>query len=99
MGRRGRPNKRTSIETKGRICANEGQIMAMYLKGISAAEIAKNQNIPITWVERTINDNLAVWESENNKELNWKVEFYGICRSVKRKVRKMDGVNKDKIPC
>ena len=80
----GRPIGRAS----GRTFVDEGRIMDMHLHGVSATEIAATLSLPEKWIIRIIKDNLKTWKSENKSDMDWNVEYYAVCRSIKRKLRR-----------
>lgn len=84
MGATGRPIGKAS----GRYCVDEGRIMDLYLQGKNATEIAAILSLPEKWVVKTINGNLNTWKYENEADANLCTEYYAVCRSIKRKLRR-----------
>lgn len=80
----GRPIGRAS----GRTFVDEGRIMDMHLHGVSATEIAATLSLPERWITRIIKDNLKTWKSENKVDADLCTEYYAVCRSIKRKLRR-----------
>lgn len=80
----GRPIGRAS----GRSFIDEGRIMDMHLHGVSATEIAATLSLPERWITRIIRDNLKIWKSENKVDADLCTEYYAVCRSIKRKLRR-----------
>lgn len=92
MGATGRPIGKAS----GRYCVDEGRIMDLHLQGKSAKEIAAILSLPETWVARTIKNNLSTWRIENESDATLCVEFYTVCRSLKRKLRRRECLKSSK---
>ncbi len=80
----GRPIGRAS----GRSFVDEGRIMDMHLHGVNAEEIAATLSLPERWITRIIKDNLKIWKSENKVDADLCTEYYAVCRSIKRKLRR-----------
>ena len=80
----GRPIGRAS----GRSFVDEGRIMDMHLHGINAKEIAATLSLPEKWIIRIIKDNLKIWKHESELDANLCTEYYAVCRSIKRKLRR-----------
>lgn len=80
----GRPIGRAS----GRTFVDEGRIMDMHLHGVSAEEIAATLSLPEKWIIRIIKDNLKTWKSERKVDVDLCTEYYAVCRSIKRKLRR-----------
>lgn len=80
----GRPIGRAS----GKSIVDEGRIMDMHLHGKNTEEIAATLSLPEKWIVRIIKDNLKIWKSESKSDMDWNVEYYAVCRSIKRKLRR-----------
>lgn len=80
----GRPIGKAS----GRSFVDEGRIMDMHLHGVNATEIAATLSLPERWITRIIKDNLKIWKSESKVDADLCTEYYAVCRSIKRKLRR-----------